>query len=276
MVYLAALAVAATIALDGAIDRWDRGIAGTMTVQLPRINQTASAKSAKPSSVEDVLVALRGTPGVASAQALDRAAQAALLEPWLGSAIDLDLLPVPTLVDVRLAPEAAVDKTALGQRLAAIYPGAVVEDNGRWLTHLMRVAGVAEVVAIAILALIGGLAVLTVVFTTRTGLLIHAGVIELLHLIGARDLYIARQFQWQAFSLMLRGGLAGFVVASLTLLALDFAGGASGLLGTERLIPGLQLPVLGWLALAALPVIVGMIGLVTARITVLRTLAQMP
>ena len=35
MVYLAALASSGALALDGALERWDRGLAGTLTVELP-------------------------------------------------------------------------------------------------------------------------------------------------------------------------------------------------------------------------------------------------
>ncbi|HWK46179.1 MAG TPA: cell division protein [Stellaceae bacterium] len=279
MVYLAGLAIAMGIAFDGAIDRWNRGMAGTVTVQLPRPVAQSPSKApnaSKGASVDAVLALLRATPGIASAQLLDQKAQAALLEPWLGANIDLDLLPVPALVDVRLTDGAALDKAALSGSLASVYPGAVVEDNGQWLDRLMRVAGIAEGAAIVTVLLIGGAAVLTVVFTTRTGLLIHAAVIELLHVMGARDSYIARQFQWHAFGLALRGGLLGFGAAAVTLLALSWAGAVAGVLADSPALPPFYLPPIGWLALAALPPMVGLIGLVTARITVLRSLAKMP
>jgi hypothetical protein len=38
----------------------------------------------------------------------------------------------------------------------------------------------------------------------------------------------------------------------------------------------LQLPLSSWVVLALLPLVMGLVGLVTARMTVLRTLARMP
>src|ERR1700690_754285 len=75
MVYLAALAIAGMMALHGTIGRWDSSLAGTLTIQLP---------PGDPAQLDAVMAALRSMQGVQSATALDAAANAALLEPWLG------------------------------------------------------------------------------------------------------------------------------------------------------------------------------------------------
>jgi len=41
---------------------------------------------------------------------------------------------------------------------------------------------------------------MSIVFATRTGLAIHHGTVEVLHLIGAHDTFIATQFQWHALA----------------------------------------------------------------------------
>ena len=57
--------------------------------------------------------------------------------------------------------------------------------------------------------LVGGASVAAVVFAVRTGLAIHSPVVELLHIMGATDAYVARQFQTHVAGLALRGGLVG-------------------------------------------------------------------
>ena len=59
-----------------------------------------------------------------------------------------------------------------------------------------------------------------VIFTTRTGLAVHRDVIEVLHLIGARDSYIANGFAYHAWWTGLRGGLFGAILAAASLLLL--------------------------------------------------------
>ena len=184
-------------------------------------------------------------------------------------------MPLPILIDVQRSEGVSLDLAGLTQRLTAIVPGATVETHGAWLEQLFRVAWLIEICAAGIVALIGLAAVLTVIFTTRTGLMIHAPIVDLLHLMGAADNYIARQFQWHAFRLGLRGGVIGLILALLAFGALRVAAEQGGNSAAD-LAPGLRLPIVAWVLVAVLPPVMGLVGMVTARLTVLRILARMP
>jgi cell division transport system permease protein len=268
MVYLAALSLAGMMALQGALDRWDSALAGTLTVQLPPGDEAAIAAA---------LAALRAAPGVVRADLLDEAATAKLVEPWLGRGVDLGELKLPRLVDLHIDPARPFDEAALRQRLAKAAPGARLDDHRRWLDPLLSTALAIEIVAAGIVLLVGAAAVLSIVFATRTGLAIHHGAVEVLHLIGARDTYIAGQFQWQALRLGLRGAVLGLLAAGLTLAALRQAGSAGARLGAvATALPPLALAPGEWAALLLLLPAAGLTALVTARVTVLRILARMP
>jgi cell division transport system permease protein len=127
-------------------------------------------------------------------------------------------------------------------------------------------------VAAAVVLLVAGAAIATVIFITRTGLSLHQEVISLLHVIGAQDSYIAKQFQEQALGLGLKGGIIGFVLAALTIGALTWLGGRLG----SQLLPPLTLGLAQWAVLAVLPLAVALVGMATARVTVMRTLARLP
>jgi cell division transport system permease protein len=268
MVYLAALSLAGMMALSGAVSRWDRALAGTVTVQLPPGSDAQLTK---------LLETLRATPGVASAQPLDDAANAKLLEPWLGQGVTMKDLQLPRLIDVRIAPEATLDRGALAGALAEVAPAARLSDDRRWLAPLLDTAVAVEATAAAIVALVSGAAVLSIVFATRTSLAIHHGAVEVLHLIGARDSYIAEQFQWQALRLGLRGALVGLIGAALTLLALSRAADAGeAFANAAAVLPKLSLVASDWMVLLLLAPAAGLTALVTARLTVLRALSRMP
>src|SRR5207302_9015757 len=148
-----------------------------------------------PAQIEKVLAQLRAAPGVAGAVPLDDAANAKLLEPWLGQGIRVQDLQLPRLIDVRLDPAAQLDRDALAKSLADLVPGARIDDNQRWLDRLYDAALAIELIAALVVLLVAAAAVMSIVFATRTGLAIHHGTVEVLHLIGARDTYIAGQFQ---------------------------------------------------------------------------------
>ena len=151
-------------------------------------------------------------------------------------------------------------------------PGATLDDHGKWLNRLLHLAWAVEIVAIILLTLTGFAAVATIIFATRTSLAIHYEVIELLHLMGAPDSYVARQFQLNAIMLGLKGGIAGVLFAVFTLLVLGFFGGKfnTGLLVLPPLTPT------HWITLASVSLIASLVSLLTARITVLRFIGQMP
>lgn len=270
MVYLAALALAATMVLSGASKTWRRGLEGTLTVQvLPQSGDRDDV--ALTARVDAAVRLLRGTPGVASAEAVSAQQAAALLEPWLGKGGLTAELPLPRLIDVRLAPGAAIDPAALGARLAARVPGTELDDHTLWIDRLIALSGAIEFIAIAVMALIGVAAVATLVFATRTGLVIHSDVIELLHMIGARDGYVAGQFQTHALWLGLKGGLIGLALAVGTLLVLGTLVGRV----EAALMPALTLMPVQWAAIAGIAALAALISMATARITVMRSLARM-
>jgi cell division transport system permease protein len=105
-------------------------------------------------------------------------------------------------------------------------------------------------------------------------LAIHRSVIELLHLLGAQDAYIARQFQVHALALGLRGGVIGGIAAVATVIILGPAGH----------LLALPVPIAAygifdwrlWVLLIVTGLIAGGVAMVTARITVLRQLSRMP
>ncbi|WP_119461434.1 FtsX-like permease family protein [Rhodospirillaceae bacterium SYSU D60014] len=263
MVYFAALALAATMALDEALSRWQAGLTGTLTVQI-----TPAPAEDLAVRVDQVVGLLKGTPAVAGIELLNDDDVAHLLEPWLGPSEALAGLPLPALIAVNLRPGATVDLAALQQRLAEAAPGTTVDDHGRWLSDLVTLARSVKLLGAIILSLVGAAAVITVIFVTRTGLSIHRRVIELVHLIGARDAYIARQFETHALRLGLAGGLLGVALAALTLLALgQIVGGIE-----SPLLPPLSLRPWQWLVLGLLPVAAAAIAMLTARLTVLRSL----
>ena len=273
MVYLAALAIAGGAALHDAVQTWDAGLAGTLTVELPR---GANGAAVPQDRIDAALRLLGQIPGIARATRLDGAAEARLLAPWLGQDVDVQALPLPVLIDVQLKPGVALDADTLAQRLRIVAPGTTVESHGSWLDRLFRIARLVEIGAGAIVVLIGLVAVITVIFTTRTGLAIHAPVVQLVHLIGASDAYVASQFQWHAFRLGLGGGGIGLVMTLVSFAALKWTAAEGLLPGEAALLPAFHLPLAGWIAVLALPLVMGLVGLVTARHTVLRTLGRMP
>lgn len=267
MVFLMGLSMLGAFSLDGAVARWQQGLGDRVTVWLPAPEDAAPTGEKR---LERTLEIVRATPGVERATVMPFEDKAALLEPWLGPISGLKDLPVPEIVDVTLTDEDRVDYTALAARLAE-ETGAVVERPGAWLDRLARAAQAVQLAAIVIAVLTAAATVATVAFSVKVGLAVHRETVEILHLMGATDGYIARQFQVQGGWLGLIGGVIGAGGAALvfSLVPLFTADMAASLL--PRLAPGAA----GWVAVAALPLATAILALATARLTVLRRLAHL-
>ncbi|CAO3438293.1 cell division protein FtsX [Azospirillum endophyticum] len=268
MAFLAALALAGAMLVSDMAQRWDSGLAGGLTVQVAPMPGAPIASLDE--RAEAALTVLRSFPGVRSATMLSAGEIARLLEPWLGSGASDPLLPMPRLIDVVV--DGPVDVAGLRLRLTSAAPGATLDDHAVWLADLRSFAGAIRLAALGVVVLIGAAAVMTVVFAVRTGLAIHRPVVELLHLMGATDRYVSRQFERHVVSLSLRGGGIGLLLAGGTLYGLHRA--SQGL--QASLLPDLTLEPWQWMVLLLVPVALALLALVTARRTVLRTLGSMP
>ncbi len=279
MVYLAALALVCALVMNKVSERWDTGLSGSITVQIPPPQspakeslRDAAGQAAAAASIDAVIEILLATPGVLSAKVLEPDEIAKLLQPWLGAGASFADLPLPALLAVGIDPAAAPNFETLSRQLAEAVPGTVLDDHQSWLGQLLDLARSIELVAGLVVFLVGASAVAMVVFATRMGLVIHSRVIELLHLIGAQDSYVAREFQFHALKLALRGGVVGLLMAVITVLLVARL--------FERieaaLLPDLTLSPIEWALLALLPLAVAGIAMLTARLTVLGNLGRMP
>jgi hypothetical protein len=131
--YVAAMMGIGLLGLSDMLGEANRLQAGSLTLQLPA--DTSAART------EMALAVLRQTPGVAGARLVDPTETKRLLEPWLGPSVPLDQLPVPRLVDLRVAADAAIDFAALRQKLTAVAPGAELDERQAGAATRSRVDG---------------------------------------------------------------------------------------------------------------------------------------
>jgi cell division transport system permease protein len=265
MVYLTALAIAGSFGLHSAAQSWTSGLAQTLTVQIP----VADSEDQKRQTVA-VLDALRGTVGVVSARSLEAAELDALLEPWLGKGNVSDDLPIPALIDVQLDKNAMPDRASLEASLRAVAPAARVDDQQQWLGKLSNLTRSFEWTANLIVVLVAFATMAIVAFGTRAGLANHHPTISILHLMGAEDGLIAKEFQRRFLMQGLQGGLVGVLLAGITIAIIGIFIKRAG----DGLIGSVNLPWTSWVALLLLPLVAGVLTMFTARWTVHRALRE--
>lgn len=263
LVFIAAFAVTVSAYLGALIGDWNKGVSGTLTVQIP-----AGDGSAADAQVTKALDILSRHPAVARATLVPRAKIDELLKPWIGGGAIGDL-PLPALIDVEMRDAAPAAIAAVSASVKSAAPAAAIDDHRVWLD---RVAGLAKgigAVAAAIIVLVTAALALTIIFATRASLTEFAQVIEVLHVVGAKDGYVAGQFARRALVQAFVGGLAGLALYAPAL-------GLVAILAARvdpEILPAVHLPVLHWLALALLPGFAAVLAMLSANITVRRALA---
>ena len=266
MMFLTVLAAAAGLGLAGAASRLDEQIGTRITIQVVEANPDLRRAQAAAAAA-----AIAGLPGVLSVRPVPDAEVHALLEPWLGAGSLESDIPVPALIDVDLTPEAHRALDGLRRAVAAVAPAARVDDNGQWLAPLASLIGALKWLAAGLVLLMVGATAATVVLAARAALDTHRGTIEILHLMGATDVQVARLFQRRIALDALFGGLVGFILAAFVLIGI---GNRVSALGSE-LLGSAAVPAPAWGILVALPAFGVLLAMLVARLTILRALGRM-
>ena len=271
MTFLASITTGAVLLVSASAAEWQSDVASEITIQVrPAPGRDLDRDAAA------VTEAMRGQSGIIEIRPFTKEESAKLLEPWLGTGLSLDDLPVPRVVVARVQPGTALDLAALRKRVSAVSPSASVDDHRAWIERMRSMTGATVIAGIGILGLVIIATIISVSFATRGAMAANRPIVEVLHFVGAGDRYIANRFFRHFLRLGLEGGMIGGGVAMLTFgFSESIAGWFSGtpvgdqfvaLLGTFSLRPS------GYLVLAAQAALIAAITAWASRRTLFATL----
>lgn len=272
MSYLAVLALGALLLVNRAVDAWSSDIAGEITLQIRPTDGDVMAKK-----LDIALDVIKAEKGVKDFRILSKVQARALLEPWLGDARILSELPIPQLVALTIDRKNPPDLDQLANKLRTKVRGASLDTHSRWQAELTRMGSVLRWLGTSILVIVTLSAIGLVIYASRAALDVNRQVVEVLHLVGAADHFIARQVQWQFLKAGLVSSIIGTVSGLLTFAVLGFVGHAVRADGLETFSQALisgpfaqTLP--SYLTLLQVPIIATLICLVAARVSTMRML----
>lgn len=266
MMFLTVLTAAAGLGLNSAGQHMRRGLSDRITIQVIEADPRERDRQ-----ISALLGELHRLEGVRQVRRIDQKELSDLLEPWLGDALVGEDIALPGMIDVDLGPDARTRIPVIADMVATVAPAARIDDHGRWMEPLDRLVGMLRGLSIALVLLMATAAAFTVVLAARAALDLHRDTIDVMHLLGATDLQIARLFQSQIARDALMGGMAGFLAAAVVLVII--AQRISGL-GSE-LVGAIGFGPLAWLLLLLLPLGGVLLSMGTARFTILLALRRM-
>jgi cell division transport system permease protein len=271
MTFLASITTGTVLLVSASAAEWQSEVGSEITIQVrPEAGRDTDR------DVAAATEAMRAQPGIVEVRPFSRDESGKLLEPWLGSGLSLDELPVPRVIVARLQPGTTLDLAALRARVTQAAPTASVDDHRAWIERMRSMTGATVFAGIGILALVIVATIISVSFATRGAMAANRPIVEVLHFVGAGDRYIANRFFRHFLRLGLEGGLIGGGIAMLGFgFSESIAGWFSGtpvgdqfaaLLGTFSLRPS------GYLALAVQAVLIAAITAWASRRTLFATL----
>ena len=271
MTFLASLTTGAVMLVGQAASEWQADVAREVTIQvIPAPGRDMDA------TVEKAAAVARAFAGIGEVRVYTKEDSSKLLEPWLGSGLTLDELPVPRLIVVKIAYGAAPDISQLRRMLIEQVPGATLDDHRGWIDRMRAMAATAVAIGIGVLMLMFAATILSVTFATRGAMASNKSVIEVLHFVGAKNGFIAGNFQRHFLLLGLQGGGIGggaaiLLFALASVISRWFTGTAVGD-QTAALFGSFSIGFTGYAGVLGQVVLTALVTAVTSRHTVNRTL----
>jgi cell division transport system permease protein len=271
MTFLSGVTLGAVVLVQKSALAWSADVGREVTIQIRPVEGEVME-----SNLRTAVALAEQTPGVASARALTLDESQALLEPWLGTGIDLGAIDIPRLVIVELSDPAEADIAKLTADLAVVK-GASLDTHAAWRQQLNVMAGTVVVSGLLVLALIVVATVLAIIFATRGTMASNREIVDVLHFIGASNSFIAGEFQGRFLAIGFRGGIVGGIAALLFFFLVGLTAGSVVPQGATQ-----QLGVLfgrfalgfdGMLGILAVVPVIAAVTAITSRLTVRRFLA---
>lgn len=269
MTFLAGLTVGSVMGIRATAQLWRADISREVTIQI-----RAGDAAAVDQQVKAAVDIASQTPGIAGTHVLSADETSRLLEPWLGTGLNLSDLPVPRIIVLRLDASTTPDLARLKRVLTDRIPSATLDDHRGWARRLGAMAEGVLVAGLGLLGLVTAATVLSVVFATRAAVATNRTVVEVLHFVGARDGFIAAQFQRHFLKIGAQGGVIGGGAAALVFLSLTYLPGFAGVVDpdTPSVVTWLQPGIWGFAGILAAVLLASGVTALTSRITVYRTL----
>lgn len=266
-VFLFAITLAGVLGINLMFENSKKQVVSNFTVQvLPLPNYEDSKKD-----LSNVVNFFENYPDVTEVIVLSDKELHVLLEPWLGNNVDIELLPIPKLIDVKINNAKNFDYKELMIRLSEVSPQASINDHNLWLSRLLKFINSLKMLALTVLMLVASGCIASIIYAAKTSLNVHKDTITILHTMGATDEYIAINYVKQITQMSIVAGFVGTLVAIPAIMLVgDMAKGIEA-----GIFNSVTFGIDEWFRLLLLPLVSAVLVATTAYITIVKTLRRM-
>lgn len=217
MTSLCLLTALGSLSLGQMARGWQTNLENSLTIEIPY----SKDKEAMATAVMDIL---EDHPAVKKVERLTDDDVSTLLKPWIGSVEGIaETLPLPELITIQLKQTDPDKLDDLKKSIFNISDKISMDGHEEWLGDLRHLSHGVQFIGLILMLFISVVTYFTVSGAVRSRMAIHQTELELLHIMGAHDSYIRRQFQKYILLLTGKGILFGTIATILFLILLFVA-----------------------------------------------------
>ena len=268
MVFLSTLSICGGLMIDSYTTELSNSLKGSLTVQLPGTLNNDQNLLNKRTNI--VIEELNKNKKISKIEVLNIDDSKELLKPWIGKGALPKDIAIPIIIDITISKAHTLKARDLEKQLSKIIKDISVIDNENFSKKQLRVASLFKILVTIIVIVVSITSISIIILTTSSGIVSHEPTIELLHLIGAKNNYIATDFLFNAFFNTFIGAIIGVFLSIIVIVLciLMYNETINILISSNDIYKNFLVIFL------AKPLIIAIIASITAYLTVLNSLKK--
>ncbi len=203
--------MASALFLSNLSAHWHKSVSHIATIEIP--------KNTPNKTISELKKLLNNSSLIKDFNLINKDRIKDIIAPWIDqSVLNSEDLPLPTLLTVSLNSGSPIERDKLKFSLKALDENIKMETHENWLSSAFERAQTLKTLAWIIGLSLTLTLIISLSILTRTRVLLNKEAINLLHISGASDAYIVKQFLIYIFGVAFKGILIGCLFASLLLL----------------------------------------------------------
>ncbi len=277
MVFLAMLSITAAYVLTQIADRWQTGLEGKWTIEIPAVDNSGNLipRAQLKQQAQQLISELETFHAISDVEIMGDDTMISLLEPWFE--FDKEMaqqmeLPIPVLISLSVQSTSTQTAKGIQDVITQYNSEARLDLHQEWLSNLLRITGSLRLISVFFTFVILAAAVTAIAGAIQSRMAEHKDNVQLLHLMGASDWYIMKQFQRHGLIIAMQGGIIGLFTAICLLKAIIYYLSQT----QEYGLPSVDFSPVFWIGIFIIPCTAAFLAAFTTRFTVLHTLGRMP
>ena len=269
MIYLALLAVLFSTVSTLSFDKWRSATRDLVTIHVPKPAEIIDSDDGV-TRLDETLKILRAFPDIESFTVLEKNDIERLINPLVDKDILKNIL-LPALIEIRLKRNNSLPD--LNNALKNLSTDIFIESHAELFLPDAKAFSGAKKLFSVIVGLTLFVAMISIIFAVHAGLAINRETIQVMHLIGAKNGFIARTFQKHVLKVLGFSSACGTALAIGTFFILDRLLRVA-FFGDGEIDIFKQINLWDWTIFMLVPVSYPLLGIIVAGVSVLTFLRK--